>query len=299
MPVDTTGSFPFGKPVALFKRDSPTSADIGFDYAVTPNGKRFLFLDPAEEAKDAQGRPRTMREIAALAPCAWLHRSLCGHTAGFGAHSRISATASAAARWPAFSKSTGTRRAPCRFGSRPLSYFRFVGRSRTCGRRGAVIIADVAGPLLIKRFLDNHVVPGNWQMNAIATERLLAAKSGMSDSDRPLTEQGLRRMTRLAQELRQALQLNDLNGFGEVLHQGWIEKKKLASGISNPKIDAWYEIARQNGAIGGKLLGAGGGGFLLLYAPPECHTRITNALPELRRVGFNLEPQGSKIIYVE
>ena len=106
-------------------------------------------------------------------------------------------------------------------------------------------------------------------------------------------------MTRLAQELRQALQLNDLNGFGEVLHQGWIEKKKLASGISNPKIDAWYEIARQNGAIGGKLLGAGGGGFLLLYAPPECHTRITNALPELRRVGFNLEPQGSKIIYVE
>ena len=110
---------------------------------------------------------------------------------------------------------------------------------------------------------------------------------------------GLRRMTRLAQELRQALQLNDLNGFGEVLHQGWIEKKKLASGISNPKIDAWYEIARQNGAIGGKLLGAGGGGFLLLYAPPECHTRITNALPELRRVGFNLEPQGSKIIYVE
>jgi D-glycero-alpha-D-manno-heptose-7-phosphate kinase len=109
----------------------------------------------------------------------------------------------------------------------------------------------------------------------------------------------LRRMTRLAQELRQALQLNDLNGFGEVLHQGWIEKKKMAFGISNPKIDAWYEMARQHGAIGGKLLGAGGGGFLLLYAPPECHTSITQALPELRRVTFNLEPQGSKIIYVE
>lgn len=109
----------------------------------------------------------------------------------------------------------------------------------------------------------------------------------------------LRRITRLAQELRQALQLNDLNGFGEVLHQGWIEKKKLASGISNPKIDTWYETARQRGAIGGKVLGAGGGGFLLLYAPPECHEEIMRALPELRAVNFNLEPQGSKIIYVE
>jgi D-glycero-alpha-D-manno-heptose-7-phosphate kinase len=109
----------------------------------------------------------------------------------------------------------------------------------------------------------------------------------------------LRRMTRLAQELRQALQMNDLNGFGEILHQGWIEKKKLASGISNPMIDDWYETARQNGAIGGKLLGAGGGGFLLLYAPPECHAEIIKALPDMRPVNFNLEPQGSKIIYVE
>jgi D-glycero-alpha-D-manno-heptose-7-phosphate kinase len=109
----------------------------------------------------------------------------------------------------------------------------------------------------------------------------------------------LRRMTRLAQDLRQALQLNDLNSFGEILHHGWIEKKKMASGISSPKIDAWYETACQHGAIGGKLLGAGGGGFLLLYAPPDCHAPIIQALPELRPVQFNLEPQGSKIIYVE
>jgi D-glycero-alpha-D-manno-heptose-7-phosphate kinase len=109
----------------------------------------------------------------------------------------------------------------------------------------------------------------------------------------------LRRMTQLAYELRLALQMNDLNGFGEVLHQGWIEKKKLASGISNSKIDTWYETARQQGAIGGKLLGAGGGGFLLLYTPPDCQDKIIRALPELRPVKFNLEPQGSKIIYVE
>jgi len=121
-------------------------------------------------------------------------------------------------------------------------------------------------------------------------------KNTESDEEKRAT---LRRMTRLAQELRQALQMNDLNSFGEVLHQGWIEKKKLASGISNSKIDTWYETARQHGAIGGKVLGAGGGGFLLLYAPPECHEEIIRALPELRPVDFNFEPQGSKIIYVE
>ena len=109
----------------------------------------------------------------------------------------------------------------------------------------------------------------------------------------------LRRMTRLAGELRDALVKNDLDGFGEILHEGWMQKKSMASGISTRQIDEWYEIARRNGALGGKLLGAGGGGFLLLYAHPERFPAIMRALPELRPVGFRLEPQGSKIIYVE
>ena len=76
-------------------------------------------------------------------------------------------------------------------------------------------------------------------------------------------------------------------------------KRSLASGISNTPIDYWYERARQHGAIGGKILGAGGGGFLLLYAPVEQHEQIKSALPDLRHVPFHFEPQGSKIIYVE
>ena len=59
-----------------------------------------------------------------------------------------------------------------------------------------------------------------------------------------------------------------------------------------------YEEARRHGAVGGKITGAGGGGFLLLYAPPERHAEIVHALPELRPVPFHFEPQGSKIIYV-
>jgi D-glycero-alpha-D-manno-heptose-7-phosphate kinase len=109
----------------------------------------------------------------------------------------------------------------------------------------------------------------------------------------------LRRMTKLAEELRDALVDDDLDGFGEVLHHGWMEKRRLASGISNPKIDEWYQIARVHGAIGGKILGAGGGGFLLLYAHPESFPEIMRALPDLTPVPFKFEPQGSKIIYVE
>ena len=109
----------------------------------------------------------------------------------------------------------------------------------------------------------------------------------------------LRHMVGLADQLYEALGRDDLDAFGEVLHCGWVEKRKLASGISNNHIDDWYERARANGAIGGKLLGAGGGGFLLFYAPPERHADICKALPELRHVPFYFSPQGSKVVYVE
>ncbi len=104
----------------------------------------------------------------------------------------------------------------------------------------------------------------------------------------------LRRMVDLANQLREALGRDDIDGFGEILHAGWLEKRKLATNISNGHIDDWYERARAAGAIGGKLLGAGGGGFLLLYADPAYHADICRALPELRPIPFNFCPQGSK-----
>jgi D-glycero-alpha-D-manno-heptose-7-phosphate kinase len=109
----------------------------------------------------------------------------------------------------------------------------------------------------------------------------------------------LRRMVALTHELRDALQADNLDAFGEVLHEGWMRKRELASGISSPEIDRWYERARWAGALGGKILGAGGGGFLLLYAPVERHAAIVAALPELRPITVKFAPQGSKVIYVE
>jgi D-glycero-alpha-D-manno-heptose-7-phosphate kinase len=143
-------------------------------------------------------------------------------------------------------------------------------------------------------------------------ERLLMVYTGLTRSaDEVLEEQQantrtdherrctLRRMTRMAQDLREALCRDDLDSFGEVLHQGWLLKRSLASKISSDRIDEWYERARRHGAIGGKLLGAGGGGCLLLCAPRERHREILGCLPELRPIPIRFEQQGSKIVYVE
>jgi D-glycero-alpha-D-manno-heptose-7-phosphate kinase len=108
----------------------------------------------------------------------------------------------------------------------------------------------------------------------------------------------LLRMVELAREVRRELQANRVSGLGEAIHEGWVLKRGLAGGITTPQIDAWYEKARGAGAIGGKLLGAGTGGFLLFYAPPERHEAIGLALASLRRMDFKFEPQGSRIIFV-
>ena len=131
-----------------------------------------------------------------------------------------------------------------------------------------------------------------------SADGILAEQSRNTESDEDKRE-ALRAMVAIARQLRRALSDNDLRSFGELLHQGWLEKRKLAGGISSPQIDAWYETARRHGAIGGKILGAGGGGFLLLHAPPEKHAQISSALPKLKPIDFRFEPQGSKIIFVE
>jgi D-glycero-alpha-D-manno-heptose-7-phosphate kinase len=109
----------------------------------------------------------------------------------------------------------------------------------------------------------------------------------------------LRRMRDLSLEMAKVLQSGrGLNAFGEFLHEGWELKRSVSSGITNPDIDRWYDIARQSGALGGKLLGAGGGGFLLFFVERQNQPRVRENLAELRELPFRLEPQGSKIIYV-
>ncbi len=108
----------------------------------------------------------------------------------------------------------------------------------------------------------------------------------------------MKQMVNLAHRLKEDLEQNNLESFGQILHENWVLKKQMAQGISNPEIDNWYNKGMANGALGGKILGAGGGGFLVFYAPWEKHAEITKALPELRPINFHFENSGSKIIFI-
>lgn len=91
----------------------------------------------------------------------------------------------------------------------------------------------------------------------------------------------------------------DLDEFGRLLDQGWQLKKSMGTGVSNPGIDGIYRRALENGALGGKLLGAGGGGFLLFYVPEPRREAVREALSGLLEVSFNFENGGSRIIFYD
>ena len=81
-----------------------------------------------------------------------------------------------------------------------------------------------------------------------------------------------------------------------MLHQNWLSKKELSNKVSNSIIDSYYNDALKNGAYGGKILGAGGGGFLFLIAPKNNHSKIIKALNKLEMVDFNFEPIGTRTL---
>jgi D-glycero-alpha-D-manno-heptose-7-phosphate kinase len=96
---------------------------------------------------------------------------------------------------------------------------------------------------------------------------------------------------------RRALEVGQTALFGELMHEHWEHKKRRSGGMSNPQIDEWYELGRKNGAIGGKLVGAGGGGFLLFYS--EDHRRLRAALAKagLEEVRFRFDFEGTKVLF--
>lgn len=107
----------------------------------------------------------------------------------------------------------------------------------------------------------------------------------------------LQEMKKMAYLARNELKAGNLDIIGELLHKSWELKKQLASGISNGMIDELYQQALKAGALGGKITGAGGGGFLLLYVPYHKRESVRSVMGSLQELPIQLEPDGSKVIF--
>ena len=155
-------------------------------------------------------------------------------------------------------------------------------------------------PILCKRetlrTIQDHILVFYTGITRSASDVLKHQQSAVASEKKK--QAVMRKMVALAEQMKSELQRNRAGAFGEIIHEGWLLKKSLTSGISTDAIDGWYAKARKAGAVGGKLLGAGAGGFLMFYAPPEKHEAITQSLGKLRRMDFKFEPQGSRILFV-
>lgn len=141
-------------------------------------------------------------------------------------------------------------------------------------------------------------------------ERLLMFFTGASrtadvllDDQRRRTEagdeamvEGLRRVEEASRKIKDALEAGDVPRFGSLMHEHWLEKRERSPGMSNADIDRWYEVGRANGAVGGKLTGAGGGGFLLFLAEDPAALRAAMSVEGLAEVRFSFDHDGSTIV---
>lgn len=115
------------------------------------------------------------------------------------------------------------------------------------------------------------------------------------ENDREMI-QNLHRVKEMGLDIKRMLEDGDLHGFAETMNVHWENKKKRSGGMSNPQIDEWYTLARENGALGGKLIGAGGGGFLMFYAEDKVKLRHTMTKAGLTEVRFGFDYEGTKVI---
>jgi D-glycero-alpha-D-manno-heptose-7-phosphate kinase len=129
-----------------------------------------------------------------------------------------------------------------------------------------------------------------------ASEILARQSEALKQADRKVL---MRRMVELAYLMKQDLESGSISDIGELLHENWVLKTQLSNGISDAQIDHWYKTGRDHGAQGGKLLGAGNGGFMLFYAPTDRHEAIRRALPDLQPVTFRFDRNGSQIVFYQ
>lgn len=172
-------------------------------------------------------------------------------------------------------------------------------------------IAAYGGLRLMEFTPKGEIIPHRVSISALTlrrlNENLLLFFTGMTrKADRILAEQErnieqklatLHEIKQIVYRARDELERGNVDEIGHLLHEGWLLKKQLASQITNSELDDMYETARQAGAIGGKIAGAGGGGFMLLYCQNGRQEEVRHALSHLQELPFKLGQDGTKVIF--
>ncbi len=176
-------------------------------------------------------------------------------------------------------------------------------------------VAAAYGGLNILRFLPNgsiHVEPVTMSQERVRDfeKCLLLLYTGSSRMGGEIAATVISKLQDNSKSLRRMRDMVDegagiltsdknLDAFGELLHETWTLKREMAEGVTSPEVDAIYETARQHGALGGKLLGAGARGFMVFYVPPARQAAVMKALAHLLWVPFQFDWEGSTTIYYE
>jgi D-glycero-alpha-D-manno-heptose-7-phosphate kinase len=161
------------------------------------------------------------------------------------------------------------------------------------GRDGSFDVAPIVLPIERLAVLQSHLMLCFTGLSRIASE---VAQSTIDNMDQREAE--LRHMGALVDQAIAVLQskTTPIEEFGKLLHENWVQKRKLSDRVSTGQIDALYDTARSVGAIGGKLLGAGGGGFFLLFVKPEHQQKVREKLSRLVHAPFRFETAGSRVV---
>ena len=163
---------------------------------------------------------------------------------------------------------------------------------------GQVQVEPVAVPPHVMAQLESHLLLMFTGAAHDSAQILSHQRRASQDLDGRVIE-SLQAVSELASQARRHLQSGALDHFGALLDKAWMYKKRFAPGVSNERIDHWYTLARNNGAVGGKITGAGGGGFLVLYCEDGTMERVAAALSAegLRRMDFHFENDGARVLF--
>lgn len=174
------------------------------------------------------------------------------------------------------------------------------------------VLAAFGGLNLVQFRGENNIVVSRIPLGRCRLEELdnslLLFFTGITRKAHDMEKNKLNRLVENNQNLNRILKLVDegydvlsgngsLSAFGDLLHRTWMEKRQLDPEVSNPQIDHMYDIAREAGALGGKLLGAGGGGFMLLFVPQELQEKVRTRMADYVEVPFHINMPGSRIIH--